>query len=60
MTTKSAFTQHKPNAGYWIALLSGPLVLLLTLFTAPPEGMTRSHAPAWECILRLPQPIDLQ
>ena len=39
MTTKSAFTQHKPNAGYWVALLSGPLVLLLTLFTAPPEGM---------------------
>ena len=43
-TATSAFTRNGPGLTYWVSLFAGPLVLLLTLFTAPPEGMGQN---AW-------------
>ncbi|MBO9480991.1 DASS family sodium-coupled anion symporter [Salinisphaera sp. G21_0] len=43
-TTTSAFARSGPGLTYWVSLIAGPLVLLLTIFTAPPEGMAQN---AW-------------
>nr|MDT0250971.1 DASS family sodium-coupled anion symporter [Endozoicomonas sp.] len=40
MTKKNiAFKRSSPGALYWLSLLAGPLVLLLTLIVPPPSGM---------------------
>lgn len=45
MTNKNtAFKRSSPGVLYWLSLLAGPLVLLLTLVVPPPSGMS---LPAW-------------
>ncbi|MTI11974.1 SLC13 family permease [Sansalvadorimonas verongulae] len=44
MTKKYTFNRKKPEIAFWLSLVAGPLVLLLTLFTAPPEDMPQT---AW-------------
>ncbi len=39
MTKKYTFNRKKPEITFWLSLIAGPLVLLLTLLTAPPENM---------------------
>ena len=43
-TTTSSFTRSSPGPMYWVSLLAGPLVLILTLLISPPEGMPQN---AW-------------
>ena len=43
-TTTSAFTRSAPNLSYWVSLFAGPIILLLTIITSPPEGMSQE---AW-------------
>ena len=43
-TATSAFTRNAPGLSYWMALFAGPLVLLFTLLTSPPQGMSQE---AW-------------
>ncbi len=41
MTSNQTFPREAPGPGYWISLFAGPLLFLMTLLTAPPEGMSQ-------------------
>ena len=43
-TATSAFTRSAPGLSYWVSLFAGPIILLLTIITPPPQGMTQE---AW-------------
>ena len=43
-TATSAFTRNAPGLSYWVSLFAGPILLLLTIITPPPQGMSQE---AW-------------
>ncbi|MCW7555736.1 DASS family sodium-coupled anion symporter [Endozoicomonas gorgoniicola] len=43
-TATSVFTRGAPGLSYWVSLFTGPILLLLTIITPPPQGMTQD---AW-------------
>ena len=44
MSKQYTFNRTKPETRFWVSLVAGPLLLLLTLFLAPPEDMSQG---AW-------------
>ncbi|WP_062269231.1 SLC13 family permease [Endozoicomonas arenosclerae] len=40
LTSKQTFPREAPGPGYWFSLFLGPLFLIITLVTSPPEGMS--------------------